>query len=180
MNARPYKITLSNKMRRAIWHITEAILFRPFTGPLFSKWRLLILKLFGANLKYDSGVYASARIWAPWNLILGHNAWIGPHVECYNMDIIKLEDNVTISQWAYLCTASHDVSEINNPVTGLIIAPIIIRTNAWIGAKAFIGMGVEIGKNSIVGATAAVFRDVEKYTIVGGNPAKVIKRQNKE
>lgn len=172
-----YTITFSNKVKRALWHFVESLLFRPFAGALFNKWRLLILKLFGASVQNDSGVYASARIWAPWNLKLGHNAWIGPHVECYNVDYIELADNVTVSQWAYLCTASHDTSKINNPASGLIIAPIIIRRNAWIGAKAFIGMGVEIGANSIVGAMAAVFKDVEENTIVGGNPAKFIKKR---
>lgn len=172
-----YDISFSNKMRRAMWHTVESLLFRPFAGVIFNKWRLFILKLFGANVQSDSGVYASARIWAPWNLKLGHNAWIGPHVECYNVDCIELADNVTVSQWAYLCTASHDTSKINNPVSGLIIAPIVIKENVWIGARAFISMGVEIGKNSIVGAMAAVFKDVEEYTIVGGNPAKFIKKR---
>lgn len=177
MKCKYYDITLSNKIKRALWHIVESLLFRPFAGAILNKWRLFILRLFGANVQSDSGVYASARIWAPWNLKMGHNAWIGPHVECYNMDYIELADNVTVSQWAYLCTASHDTSEINNPVSGLIIAPITIKENAWIGTKAFIGMGVEVGRNSIVGAMAAVFKDVEENTIVGGNPAKFIKKR---
>lgn len=55
----------TNKVKRALWHFVEILLFRPFAGGLFNKWRLLILKLFGASVLNGSEVYASARIWAP-------------------------------------------------------------------------------------------------------------------
>ena len=68
------KITMRNKMARAIWNIVSAILFRPFGTKLFNPWRLSLLRLFGADVKHDSGVSASTRIWAPWNLKLGRHA----------------------------------------------------------------------------------------------------------
>ena len=71
-------------------------------------------------------------------------------------------------------SASHDVTSPLNP---LITAPIVIEDQAWIGAKAYIGMGVTIGQGAVVGATASVYKDVEPWTIVGGNPAKFIKKR---
>jgi maltose O-acetyltransferase len=53
--------------------------------------------------------------------------------------------------------------------------PIKVEDNVWIGANATILPGVTIGKNSIVGAGAVVTKDVPENTIVGGNPAKVIR-----
>ena len=91
--------------------------------------------------------------------------------------MISLEDDVTVSQYSYLCTAGHKTDTINENDTGLIIAPITLRQGVWVGTRAFIGMGVNIGEFSIVGATASVYKDVEAYNIVGGNPAKVIKRR---
>ena len=81
---------------------------------------------------------------------------------------------VCISQGAYLCTASHDIMDKNNP---LITAPIHINSFAWIASDAFIGMGVTVGEGAVVGARAAVFKDVEPWTVVGGNPAKFIKKR---
>jgi len=172
------KITLKNKILRSLWNVVCALLFRPFGTKLFNAWRLFLLRLFGAKISKEAGVYSSVKIWAPWNLTLGRNAWLGPNVICYNMAMIEVGDDVTVSQYAHLCTSSHDIGEINNnKVNSLIIAPIKIESKAWIAADAFIGMGVTIGEGAVVGARAAVFKDVEPWTVVGGNPAKVIKKR---
>lgn len=173
------KVSLSNKMLRSLWNVVCFLLFRPFGTKLFNPWRLLLLRMFGAKVKSDSGVYASTKIWAPWNLELGHNAWLGPNVICYNQAMVKLEDNATVSQYAYLCTAGHDIEKTNSNCEGLIIAPITISRNAWVGTRSYIGMGVTIGDGAVVGATASVYKDVEPWTVVGGNPAKVLKQRNK-
>lgn len=168
-------VTLKIKIKRAIWNIVTVILFRPFGTKIFRTWRILILKIFGADIKWDSEVYCSVKIWAPWNLKMGHRACLGPDVICYNQDNVILEDDVVVSQYSYLCTASHDVNMLNTVNDSLIIAPITIKEKAWIGSKAFIGLGVTIGKAAVVGATASVYKDVEDNHIVGGNPAKTIK-----
>jgi putative colanic acid biosynthesis acetyltransferase WcaF len=130
--------------------------------------------LFGAKVHPKAGVYASVKIWAPWNLEMHRNAWLGPHVICYNMDKIILKEDVTVSQYAYLCAASHD---IDSPDHTLITSPIVIEKKAWIGAKAFVMMGVCIGQGAVVGANASVYKDVAPWTVVGGNPAKFIKKR---
>ena len=106
---------------------------------------------------------------------MGCNAWLGPDVICYNQARVCIEDDVTISQYAYLCTAGHKTDEVNSKDYGLLVSPITIKKGAWIGTRAYIGMGVEIGRYAIVGATASVYKDVEDNHIVGGNPAKIIK-----
>jgi putative colanic acid biosynthesis acetyltransferase WcaF len=148
------------------------LFFRPFGTKIFNPWRLFILRIFGAKIHPQAGVYASVQIWAPWNLEMHKNSWLGSKVICYNPAKIIVEEDVTVSQYAYLCTASHD---INRTDFKLITSPIIIKNQAWIAAGAFIGMGVIIGEGAIVGATASVYKDVEPWTVVGGNPAKFIK-----
>ena len=59
----------------------------------------------------------------------------------------------------------------------LITASITIHSFAWVAADAFVGMGVTIGEGAVVGARAVVFKDVEPWTIVGGNPAKDLKKR---
>lgn len=169
------RVSMKNKMARTIWNLVYAILFRPFGTKFFNTWRLLLLKLFGANIQWDSGVYCSTKIWAPWNLKMGHNAWLGPNVICYNQAMVTIDDNVTVSQYAYLCTAGHKTDRINDKDYGLIVAPIVLHKGCWIGTRAFIGMGVRIGEYAVVGATASVYKSVEDYHVVGGNPAKTLK-----
>ena len=172
----PGHVSGSIKMKRVVWNVAAALLFRPFITPVFRKWRLLLLRLFGAQVEWDANVYASVKIWAPWRLRMGHRTCLGPEVIYYNQDWVVLEDDAIVSQYSYLCTAGHDTSHANTADEGLITAPIVLRNGAWIGSRAFVGMGVEIGKGGVVGATASVYKKVEPWTVVGGNPAKVLKK----
>ena len=110
----------------------------------------------------------------PWNLEMDEYACLAPCVDCYNPARIKIGAHSTVSQKAYLCTASHDIS---NPFNPLVTAEIVIEDQAWIGTSAYIGLGVTIGQGAVVGATASVYKDVEPWTVVGGNPAKFIKKR---
>ena len=171
----PGRVSLGVKMRRVVWNVVAAVLFRPFVTPVFSRWRVLVLRLFGARVAWDAQVYASVRVWAPWRLRMGHRACLGPEVVCYNQDWVVLDDDAVVSQYAYLCTAGHDVYRANTATAGLVTAPIVLRRSAWVGSRAYIGMGVEIGEGAVVGATASVYKHVEPWAVVGGNPAKLIK-----
>lgn len=170
-------VSMSCKIKRAVWNVGYLLLFRPFPTTVFWPWRRTILRLFGAQLAKNSYVYSSVKIWAPWKIRLESKACLGPEVICYNQDLVWLHENVTVSQYSYLCTAGHETNTLNTADAGLITAGITISKNAWVGTRAFIGMGVEVGENAIVGATASVYKDVEPWTVVGGNPAKVIKRR---
>lgn len=128
-------------------------------------------------MDWHSHVYSSVRIWDPRNLRMERDACLGPNVICYNQDLVWLKEHTTVSQFAYLCTAGHETEKINSAEEGLITAGITIERGAWIGTRAFIGMGVTVGEGAIVGANAGVYKDVEANTIVGGNPAKVIRKR---
>jgi len=102
-----------------------------------------------------------------------HNA-IDDGVILYSVDKITIGTKVAISRNAFICTASHDISRLDLP---LITKPITICDGVWIGVGAFIGPGVTIGEGAVVGAYAVVTKDVEPWTVVGGNPAKFIKKR---
>jgi len=172
----PGSVGMSIKVKRAIWNIVCLFLFRPFVTGLFRGWRNLVLRMFGAKLEAGVNVYASVKIWAPWNLEMKKGSCLGPDVICYNQAKVIVEKDVTVSQYSYLCTAGHETGSVNTADDGLVIAPITLKKKSWIGTRAFVGMGVVVGEGAIVGATASVYKDVEPYTIVGGNPAKVIKQ----
>lgn len=167
--------TLSSKMARVIWNVVWLILFRPTPrGNLFRHWRILLLKMFGANVKWASNVLPSCRIWQPWKLTMGEYACLSENVDCYTVDDIKIGDQAIVSQGVKLCTASHDIS---SRTMELKTAPIIIGTNAWVAGWSVILPSVTIGEGAVVAAGAVVTKDVEPWTVVGGNPARVIKKR---
>jgi putative colanic acid biosynthesis acetyltransferase WcaF len=57
----------------------------------------------------------------------------------------------------------------------LILKPIVIGANAWIAADAFVGPGVTIGDGAVLAARGVAVRDIEPWTVHGGNPAKLIR-----
>ena len=150
------------------------LLARWLPRSLGSGWKRMLLRMFGARLSDTAVVYSSTRVYAPWNLEMGEHTCLADEVDCYNVDKVIIGDNTTISQKSYLCTASHDITKPDIP---LITAPILIEDQAWIGADAFIGMGVTIHQGAVVGARASVYKDVEAWSVVGGNPAKFIKKR---
>lgn len=103
---------------------------------------------------------------------MGEGSCLGDYVDCYAVDQVILEPHATVSQYAFLCTASHDYRFSDMPV---ISSPIRIGRRAWVAADAFVGPGVTIGEGAVVGARASVFRNVDPWTVVGGNPARMIK-----
>lgn len=137
-------------------------------------YKRTLLNFFGASISKQAQIYSSANIYYPKNLIMEGQSVIGPNTTIYNVDRIIIKDNVTVSQGAHLCTASHNINDRNE---SLITAPIILNEWSWVAADAFIGMGVSVGEGAVVGARAAVFKDVEPWTVVGGNPAKFIKKR---
>lgn len=173
-------VSVKIKIKRAVWNVVRAILFRPFVTKVFRLWRVALLKCFGAKLDWDVDVYASAKVWAPWNLEMKKGSCVGPDAIVYNQAKVTLEENACLSQYAYVCTAGHSTEEVNNASSGLVVADVTIGKYAWIGTRAFIGMGVEIGECAIVGACACVFKDVEPWAIVGGNPAQKLGEVDKK
>ena len=167
------ELSFRNKLGRLLWGLVWATMFRWSLRPMFG-WRRLLLKLFGAQLAPSAAVYPSARIWAPWNLEMGERSVLGDYVDCYSVGCIVLESDVTVSQYAFLCTASHD---IESPNRSLLKAPIVLRKGSWVFADAFVGMGVTVGEGAVIAARAVVVKDVEAFAVVGGNPAKFIKRR---
>lgn len=164
----------SNQFKRFLWSIVWFVFVKPLPRSIGRRWKIIVLNFFGAKIHKTANVYSSVRIYAPWNLEMHENSCLAPEVDCYNVDKIIIGSNSVVSQKTYLCSASHDVTKTDNP---LISAPIIIEDQVWIGASAFIGMGVTIKQGAVVGATASVYKNSNSWEIIGGNPAKFLKKR---
>ena len=167
----PSSHSLRNRLGRLIWGAVWVVLFRP-SPKVFHGWRRWILRCFGAKLGIGVHVYPSARLWAPWLLDMGDHSCLGHMVDCYNVGGVKLGAFATISQYSYLCGATHDYTLASMP---LVPSPIVVGARAWIAADAFVGPGVTVGEGAVVGARSSVYKDVPEWMVLAGNPARVIK-----
>jgi maltose O-acetyltransferase len=90
---------------------------------------------------------------------------------------VHIGRNVRIAMDVCICTGTHQIDAHEREETGGSYAlPIRIEDECWISAGAKILPGVTVGRGSTVAAGAMVTKDVEPYVVVGGVPAKVIKR----
>ena len=164
-------LSTANKVARGVWNLVWLLLFRPTPRPMHA-WRCLLLRLFGAKLGKAVHPYPSARIWAPWNLEMGDHSCLSENVDCYCVERVKIGAHSTVSQYSFLCAASHDYTSLEMP---MIAAPITIGEHAWVTADVFVGPGVTIGDGAVVFARSSVFKDVAPWTVVAGSPAKFVK-----
>lgn len=122
----------------------------------------------------------SVKIWQPFymdfgrNIYFGENVFVNANVHMQDQGGIYIGNNVLIGHQVVLATLDHDPLPENRG--HLHPAPIYIEDDVWIGSNATITKGVTIGKGSIVAAGAVVTQDVPPMAIVGGVPAKVIKK----
>lgn len=160
-------LSLSNKIARAAWQVVWLFLFRPSPRP-FHAWRRFLLRMFGAKLGTGVHPYPSCRIWAPWNLVMGDHSCLSEWVDCYNVERISIGNNSTVSQYSFLCAASHDYGTDEMP---MICAPITIGHHVWVTADVFVGPGVTIGDGAVITARSSVFQDIPAWMVAKGNPA---------
>lgn len=105
---------------------------------------------------------------------LGRNVFINQNCTFYDLGGIDIGDDVLIGPNVGIITSGHPVQPEGR--RGITVAkPIVIERNVWIGANATILGGVTVGENAVVAAGSVVTKDVPVNSLVGGNPAKIIR-----
>lgn len=169
------KPSFGNRALRAAWKAAWLLFARP-TPVAMHRWRCMLLRIFGARIEGNCYVYPSTSIWAPWNLRMQGGSCLAAGVDCYNVAPVTLQHGATVSQRSFLCTASHN---FDDPLFPLIGGDIMIEAEAWVAAEAFVGPGITISERSVVLARAVVVRNMPAHTVVGGNPAKMIRSRDR-
>lgn len=133
------------------------------------------MRIFKASIGADVHIYPSVHITMPWNLNVGDQCSLGDHAIIYALGQIEIGPRSTVSQYAHLCAGTH---EWRDPAMPLLKSPIKIGSDVWICAQAFVGPGVQVGDNSIVGACSVVMKNVAANSIGHGNPFHILRRRN--
>lgn len=140
--------------------------------------RALLSELFGKEAD------PTLRVFPPFYTDFGKNITIGRHVFinacCHFQDHggVTLGDGCQIGHNVVFATLNHGIAPEDRVHT--YPAPIVLGKNVWVGSNATILQGVTVGDNAIIAAGAVVTKDVPADTIVGGVPAKVIRRINEK
>jgi putative colanic acid biosynthesis acetyltransferase WcaF len=146
---------------QAIWFAVQNVLFSKWWLP--AALRPVILRLFGATIGKNVLIRHRVRVLWPWKLSVGHDSWIGEDAWILNLEPVSIGHDVCVSQGAFLCTGSHDIS---SPTFEYDNAPINISDGVWIGAQALILRGVTIGSGAVVSARCKVSVDVPSGAIL--------------
>ncbi|KEO54708.1 WcaF family extracellular polysaccharide biosynthesis acetyltransferase [Thioclava pacifica] len=156
------------RSKEALWWVVRSVFFAGWL-PLPSRLRVFWLGLFGAKVGVGVVIRSQVNITFPWRFECGNHVWIGEGVTILSLARVRLGDNVCVSQQAFLCTGSHD---FERETFDLIARPITIASGSWVGARAFVGPGVELGAGSRCLAGATVVKPVAAGVTVGGVPAR--------
>lgn len=131
----------------------------------------LLVFLHGGDISIGEWCYIGegARLWSSGSLYIGDRVLISHNVNIFDSLTHPLAAQQRHAQFKAIVQSGHPSS------IDLGEQPVRIGDDAWIGANACVLRGVSIGKGAIVGAGAVVTRDVLPYTIVAGNPARIIR-----
>jgi putative colanic acid biosynthesis acetyltransferase WcaF len=162
-----------SKLVQIAWFVVGLPILRSAWLPS-SGIRRMLLRVFGARVGVGVVVKPGVRVKYPWLLEVGDNSWIGEDVWLDNLGWIRIGSNVCISQGAYLCTGNHDWTD---PAFGLVVRPVVVHDGAWIGAKAVLCPGIEVGSCAVASAGSVVSANLDADTIYAGNPAVAIRKR---
>ena len=140
-------------------------------GPALSSLALPIAAALWRKTRQICAPLSVVGVWAPWNLEMGDHACLSEGVDCYCVEKIRIGAHSTVSQYSFLCTASHDHHMATMP---LVAAPITIGERVWITADVFVGPGVTIGDGAVVTARSSCVQRPAALEVVAGNPTRVV------
>lgn len=155
----------SARCRRLCWQINT-------TDPTAPENRALIEQLFDAKLPASSNITPPLQVDYAKQVSIGEKVLINQGLALTASGGVTIEDNVMIGPEVSIVTINHDLDNLYI----LKGKRVTLKKGSWIGARASVMPGVTVGEGAIVAGGAVVVKDVEPYTVVGGNPAKVIKK----
>lgn len=153
---------------RRMYHATESILNHVRVGIL-----RLVFKRIGRNFLLGRRIIFSS----PQNIDIGDNVFINAGCILHGEGGLTIGDDTLIGPYTTIWTSNHNFADARVPIReqGHSCAPVKIDRDVWIGALVTIVAGVTIGEGSVVGANAVVTKDVPSFSVVAGNPARVIR-----
>ena len=150
------------------WSVLRVLLFR-WSPPSLNRWRIALLRLFGAKVHSSAFISPSVRIDYPWNLVVDRDVHMAHCIILNCMGKIEIGAGTMISQYAHLCAGTHAYERRDMRI---VRRSIKIGKGVWIAADAFVGPGVTIGDGSLLAARSSAFSDLPAGQVCIGEPAR--------
>lgn len=119
----------------------------------------------------------------PSNITIGNNVSIGAYDRIASAYSVVIEDDVLMAAFVHITDHSHGYEDVSLPICKQPIihkGPIVIKKGSWLAFGCHILSGVTIGEHSVVAANSVVTKDVPPYSVVAGNPARIVKQYDFE
>ena len=147
---------------------------------IFLWFKKLLLVIMGAKIGKGVVIYPGVWIAPGRNLIINDNVDLAKDVLITTSGGVTIGKRTLIGYRTQIISANHEIPAIGEPfpISGDVMAEIIIENDVWIGANCVITAGVKIGHGAVVAAGSVVTKDVLPNSIVGGVPAKLIKMRS--
>jgi len=158
---------------QTIWYFLNAIFFQSPFFP-FSFLKVVLLRLFGAQIGKKVIIKPSVNVKYPWFLEVGDYTWIGENVWIDNLAMVRIGSNVCISQGAMLLTGNHNYKRES---FDLITGEVVIEDGCWIGAKCIACPGITCHNHAVLTVGSVATKDLEEYSVYKGNPAVKVKKR---
>lgn len=111
---------------------------------------------------------------------IGHSVFIGEELiikdELHDRNMVAIGDRVAIADRVTLVVSSNANFSRIRPLIGDVHGPIRVAEDAWLGTGSIIFPGIRVGRGAVVGAGSIVTRDVPDFTVVAGNPARILRK----
>lgn len=139
--------------------------------------RRFFYRLAGIKIGSGSTIHTGARFYNPSKISIGKDSIIGEYAVLDGRDKLIIGDHVDIASEVMIYNSQHDIENENFKA---VCEPVTIGDYVFIGPRAIILPGINIGKGAVVAAGAVVTKNVNDFNIVGGVPAKVIGERSKK
>ncbi len=163
----------ATKLKRGIWEYFLRPVYQLLPGKS-NRLRVPILRLMGARIGRAVHLQQRIRILMPWELEIDDYVAIAHDVKILNFTKVHIASMTVISQYAYLCTGTHDYAHPHFP---LRFKPIRIESEVWVASGAFVAPGVHLRRGCVIGANSVVSKDMPEWHICAGNPCKPLKER---
>jgi len=160
-----------NALKRGLWYYVNIFFFKSGLFP-FYRFKVFLLRMFGAKVGNQVEIKPCVNIKYPWHLTIGNEVWIGENVWIDSLVPITIGNNICISQGAVLLTGNHNYKKES---FDLMTAGIVLADGAWIGACAIVNCGITVGSHAILTTGSVANQNLEPYGIYQGNPARKIR-----